>query len=139
MPATLREIRSATRPGVAKHFVEIGRIAGTAAAEELLEKIAETSATEMKLLPASRCTAPLTPRSRSTRRRIPATAILPVGSELVIFAALFRVTQDFVGFIDLLEFLLGLFFVFRDVRMILPGQLAKRLLDLIRRGVFRNA
>ena len=61
--------------------------------------------------------------------------VVPVGSELVVFFPLLRVAQDLVGLIDFLELLLGGFFVLGDVRMVLAGHFAERLLDVGGAGV----
>ncbi len=50
-------------------------------------------------------------------------AVLPVRTELVIQLALFRVFEDFVGFVDFLEFVFRLLVARIKVRMVLTGQL----------------
>jgi hypothetical protein len=58
---------------------------------------------------------------------------------LVVGGALLRVGQDLVGFLGFLELLLGLGIVRIAVRMVLHGQLAVGLLDLVVRGVAVDA
>ena len=89
--------------------------------EELLEKIAKTRAAELKvgiherLRSSARASlAPLPPRWRAKFR-----PPLPVRAELVVLLSFLRVAQDLVSLVDFLEFLLGGFFVLRNVRMIL--------------------
>src|SRR5207247_6493963 len=53
----------------------------------------------------------------------------------VVLLALLRVTHDVVGGLDLLEALLGLLVAGVAVRVILPGELAIGLLDLLGRGL----
>src|SRR5215471_9137655 len=78
--------------------------------EKLLKEIAEAGAAEMEF----EILAALPPAAK----RLPATEIFParwrtkfsagfpVRAELVIFLPLFRIAQDLVGLVDLLEFLL---------------------------------
>ncbi len=54
----------------------------------------------------------------------------PIGSQLVVLFAFGGVAEDFVGFVDFLEFFFGLLFVFGDVGMELTGELAKGLFDV---------
>src|SRR5207249_7011428 len=103
-------------------------------AENLLEEIAETGAAEMKLgilaaRPAAREPSPAR-EGFPAGRRTELGAGTPIRPQLVILLALGRVAQDFVGLIDFLELFLGLLFVFRHVRMVLPRQLAEGLLDV---------
>ncbi len=60
-------------------------------------------------------------------------------AELVVGGLLLIVGQHLVGFRGLLEACLGLFVARIAVRVILHGQAAVGLLDLILRGAFRNA
>ena len=117
--------------------------AAAAAAEKSFEKIAEPSPTEFKLHAAATVTTPLIKSSTGLtaplRRRLESARLVPVGAELIVFLALLRVAQDFVGFIDLLKFFFGGFFVLGDVRMIFPRQFPKRASDLIVRRRFGNA
>src|SRR5262249_34455773 len=52
-------------------------------------------------------------------------------AELVIFLALFRITQHFVSFVDLLKFFFRFLLILCDVRMIFPRQLAECATDFI--------
>jgi hypothetical protein len=60
-------------------------------------------------------------------------------AEAVVGGALVGVAQDFVGFLGLLELLLGLGVVRIAIRMVLHGQLAIGLLDLFFGGVAIHA
>jgi hypothetical protein len=57
----------------------------------------------------------------------------------VVGGALLIVTQDLVGFLGFLELLFGFFAVRIAVRMVLPGQLSRGLLEVVVRGVLRDA
>ena len=61
-------------------------------------------------------------------------AVLPVGAKLIVRAALFRIFQHFVGFVDILEAGFCVL-VPADIRMIFAGQPAEGLLDGILRGI----
>src|SRR6185503_19745881 len=63
----------------------------------------------------------------------------PVRPELVIFLALGRIAEDFIGLVDLLELVLGRLVAGIDVRVVLARQLPVRLLELLVRGGFRDA
>src|SRR5258706_14131844 len=64
---------------------------------------------------------------------------LPVGTQSIVFLAFLRIRKHFRGFVDLFKPLLCLLVARINVRMMLPGQLAKRFLDLVGRGLFRDA
>ena len=59
---------------------------------------------------------------------------LPVGAELIVGRAFFRVLQHLVGFAQFLEFRFGIRFL-ADIRVILARQLAVGALDFILGGV----
>jgi hypothetical protein len=122
------------------------RRAAVAAAKNRLEEIAETSAAELKLDPAILAAPlmksaagllrfPLLPAGRRLKSAWP----VPIGAQLIVFLALLRIAQDFVGFIDLLKLFLGSFFVPGDVRMIFAREFAKRAADFLSAGRFRHA
>ena len=76
---------------------------------------------------------PLTPIEVAGR----AAALLPVGiraSKLVIAGALFLIAQYLISLVDLLELFLGLFIAGVAVRVILHGQFAIGLADVVRAG-----
>src|ERR1700736_5568743 len=79
-----------------------------------------------------------TPASPSTalraleRRRFPS-----IRTQIVVFAAILRIAENLVRFVDLLEFFLRVPFVFGDIRMILTGQFSESLLDILRAGIPR--
>ena len=59
-----------------------------------------------------------------------------LGAELVVFFLLFGITQDGVGFADLLEFLFRLLLIpFGFVGMVFQGQLPVSLLEVVGRGI----
>ena len=63
----------------------------------------------------------------------------PVGAELVVFLPFGGITEDFVSFVDLLEFFFGALLVLGDIRMVFARELAKRLFDVSVARVPRNA
>src|SRR5580765_5509042 len=65
--------------------------------------------------------------------------LTPVRAQLVVFAALFRIAEHLVGLVDLLEAGLRRLVARIDVGVVLPGELAERLLDLFFRGGFADA
>ena len=67
--------------------------------------------------------------------------LVPIRPELIVFYSLLRIAQDFVGLVDLLEFLLGrgLFLRLGHIGMMLARELAKGALDLIGAGRFGHA
>src|SRR5207302_282682 len=67
-----------------------------AAAEKLLEEIAEPRALESTRHPAR---AARMPRATPARRRLPRAALLPIRAEFIVALPLFRVAQHLVGFI----------------------------------------
>src|SRR5258708_1747811 len=102
----------------------------TAASEELLEKVAETRATEMELetLSASRSTpgAGLLAGGRPEPG-----AVFPIRPQFIVTLAFLRVAEYFVGFVDFLELRFRDLLVFGYIRMVLPGEPAESLLDVI--------
>src|SRR5437763_77698 len=73
------------------------------------------------------------------RWRLKSTGPVPIRSELIVFLSLLRIAQDFVGFVDLLKFFLGRFFVLGDIRMILARKFPERALDFVLGRGFGNA
>lgn len=61
-----------------------------------------------------------------------------VAAQLIVGGAFVRVLERFIGLPDFLEFFFGIGF-FGNVRVILVGELAVSLLDLLGAGVSRNA
>src|ERR1019366_1114574 len=80
----------------------------------------------MRVAPSKTTTLPGRPPSR---RRAKFRTGFPIGSQFIILFALRRIAQNFVGLVDLLEFLLGLFFILRHVGMKFAGQFTKGLFD----------
>ena len=66
-------------------------------------------------------------------------ALLPVRSELVIELPFLGVLQDFIGFVDFLEFLLSRLVAGIEVGMVFFGQGTVCLPDLILGGILRHA
>ena len=100
-----------------------------AAAEILLEKIAEAGATKMKLVlltTSAASTVTLPPG-----RRLKISSLLPAGAKLIILFALLRIAENLVRFIDLFELFVRPRLTFGDVRMVFPSQLTKCLLDFL--------
>src|SRR5204863_2633376 len=54
-----------------------------------------------------------------------------ISAELIILFPLLRITQHFVGFVDLLKFLLRHLFILGYIWMVFPRQLTKRGANLI--------
>ena len=69
----------------------------------------------------------------------PGGTVVGIEAELIVHLALLRVAQDVVGFLDLLEALLGGFVAGIQVGMILARQLAVRLADIVVLGIARDA
>src|SRR5690348_9902227 len=115
------DVRSALSRGFASAKSAEGRAAATAS-EKRFEEIAEAGSVEFKL----NASVVSTPLIKSTAglltspiwRRLESSRLIPIRAELIIFFALLRVAQDFVRFVDLLEFFFGGFFVLGDIRMI---------------------
>jgi hypothetical protein len=61
-------------------------------------------------------------------------ALLPVGAQLVVGCALFRITQHFVGLAHFLETLLGIRLL-AHVRMVLAGELSVGALNVVLGGI----
>src|SRR5215472_7115035 len=57
--------------------------------------------------------------------------VVGVETELIVDLALFRIAEDFVGLRDGLEFLFGCLVARIDIRMVLAGEFAKGLFDLV--------
>ena len=66
-------------------------------------------------------------------------AVLRIEAELVVHLALLGVAQDVVGFLNVLEALLGGLVPGIQIGMILARELPVRLADLVRGGLARNA
>ena len=81
----------------------------TPSTEECFEKIAKPSSAEFEFHTAVAAGAPKTaPGSAAPPigRRLKPTRLIPIGAETIVFRTFFRVAQDLVRFIDLLELLL---------------------------------
>ncbi len=107
-----------------------GIASAPAASEEALEKVAESrAAAEMILVVPARV-------ARAPTEILP---LLPARTERVVFPALFRIAEHLVGLVHRLETLLRVGLVLRHVGMILARQFLERLLDVLLRGVLRDA
>ena len=112
-------------------FIAAPKRAGTpaATAKELLEEIAETGAFKMKLGSARAATETSTTAARGRRRL--ALGMIPIGAELIVLAALDRIAEDFIGFVEFLELFLGGGFILGDVGMIFARQFTECFLDFL--------
>src|SRR6202035_331687 len=108
----------------------------SAATEKLFKEIAEagTAEPELECLLAARTTSSMTVPARW--RLAP---FSPSRTKLVIFPTILRIAQDFVRFVNFLEFFFRSFLVFGHVRVVSAGQFAKGFFDLLIAGVARNA
>ena len=61
------------------------------------------------------------------------------GAEPIVLRALPRIGEHFVGFVDLLEIVLGPGFIVRNVRMVLARQIAIGSFDLVPRCIASDA
>ena len=99
--------------------------------QKLLKKIAEARSFKLKFIfPAARCTSGGS-ASAMTWLWARLSARFPIGTELIEFPAALRIAQNLVGLVNFLEFFLRRFFVFGDIRMILPREGAERPLDFL--------
>ena len=112
-----RNVDRLRQTGLQKYFHPTSSAAGTEDFLENIKRIVESAAS--------------TTGSRAGSERGMA--------ELVVGRAFFRIAQHLVGLADLLEFFLGGLVVGIFVGMILDGQFAVGLFDLIRRGAFLDA
>src|SRR5688572_20507028 len=80
--------------------------AATSPAEELFEKVAKPSAAEVEFESIVWRGSAAETAALPAWGRLKATLPVPISAERVVFLALFGIAQDFIGFIDLLEFLL---------------------------------
>jgi len=119
----------ASRTNLLEAESALARAAGAPGAEEGLEKIAEA----LEILGA-----PLAVPGAARGRR---SLALPIGTELVVFRALFRIGEHLVSFVDFFELLRRLFLagLRMEIRMMLARQAAIGLLDLVRRGTLLHA
>src|SRR5581483_2299117 len=99
--------------------------ADAAAAEQPAEQVAQVA----ELSEVERDALPARPEADAAVRR----AVLVVGLPLL------GVREDVVGGLQLLEPLLGVLVALVRVRVVLPGELPVRLLDLVRRRALGNA
>ena len=116
----------------------------SSAPEKRLEEIAETRSAEFEvdaaaiarriaLEPAARLRTP-------TRRRLKSAAgLIPIRAELVVFLSFLRISENFVGFVELLEFFFRRRLVLVDVGMVFARELAERFANLVVARRFRNA
>src|SRR6476469_5974538 len=66
-------------------------------------------------------------------------SMLPVLSILVVFLSFFRITQHFIGFIDLLKLFMGFFIIRVEVRVVFPCQLTVGFFNILCAGIFIQA
>src|SRR5262245_1316103 len=118
-------------PGPEESFKEIAE--STGAAYTSSENIAEVAVLDPRALPPSSAI------WRPSRRRREIGPGLPVGAELIVAFAFFRIGEDFVGLTDLLELFFRRFVVGINVRMVFAREFAIRLLNLVRGRCARDA
>ena len=110
--------------------------------EQGFEEVAELFAT--KTTGAGKTAITRTPAAAEFKTFVPVrrwSEILPafpVGTQLIVCRALFRIFQNLVGFSNFLEAVLGIRFS-TDIGMILAGKFAISALDLVLRRIARNA
>src|SRR4029077_2592062 len=112
-------------------------------AEECLEKIAEPGPAELKFDTTVFPTAPVKSTAAlpatPLRRRLKPAGLIPILAQLIVFPPLFRIAQDFVGFVNLFKFFLRLFLILRDIRMIFTREFSKGAFDFLLTGRCRTA
>jgi hypothetical protein len=105
--------------------------------KERFEEVAESRAAKLELDSTAIATGASAKAAASvaspTRRRLKTARLIPIGAELIVLGTLLGITQDFVGFVDLFEFFLGLGFLpgLGEIGMMFPGELAESALDFI--------
>ena len=77
------------------------------------------------------------PSAAARRGRRPGEAVLGVEAVLIVHLALLGIAQDVVGFLDVLESLLGGLIAGIQIRMIFARKLPVGLADVVRRGLPR--
>jgi hypothetical protein len=113
-------------------------------AKKLFEEITETSAAEFEFdaaVVAGRVATESAARllRAPTRWRLKSPRPVPISAQLVVFLPLLRIAQDFVGFVELFEFLFRRCLVLVDVGMVLARQFSEGLLNLVVTRRLRNA
>src|SRR5438034_7489626 len=118
--------------------------AAAATAEESFEEVAEPRSVELELnsaaiaAPLIKSAAGLLSLPLPVRRRLEPARSIPIRAELIVFLALFRIAKHLIGFVDFLKFFFGRLFIFSNIGMIFPRQLAKCTANLVVSGRFRN-
>ena len=74
-----------------------------------------------------------------TGRSLVSRTFFPIGTQLVVLFTLYRIAEDLMRFINLLEFLFSQLFILRHIGMILSGEFAEGLLDLVVARAARNS
>ncbi len=135
--ATLRAGLAAEQ-GLGSAIVKLARPLTGAAAENAAEKVRERPTTAKQIL--GRAIADVVRPASAGRPARPVKVIgaaalllvaIPVGAQVVVFLALFRVGQDLVGLVDLFEAFLGLLVVRVDVGVVFARQASIGALDLL--------
>src|SRR5205814_3190190 len=115
----------------------------SAAAEKRLEEIAKPGSAKFKFDPPIGASVLIKSAARllcaPSRRRLKSAWLIPIRAKLIVFLSFFRVAQDLIRLIDLLELFLGSRFVLRDIGMMLPGQLAKGTANFLFARCLRHA
>jgi len=117
----------------------------SSAPEKRLEEIAETRPAEFELDAAAlarrialEAAAWLRPPTR-LRLEPAAARLIPIRPELVVFLSFLRIPENFVGFVELLEFFFRRRLVLVDVGMVFAREFAERFANLVVARRFRNA
>src|SRR5438876_2914177 len=134
----LSSARSRPRTCATEHVVRVGEPAVRGLSKEGAEEVGEPTriVAERVLARLSRVHVLEAAGPRGTSA--PLRELLPLGSDSVISLSLVGIAQDFVSLVDLLEAPLGVRLLV-DVRVVLTRELPVGLLDVVGRGVLRNA
>jgi hypothetical protein len=62
----------------------------------------------------------------------------PIGPEIVVLFTVLGIVENFISFVDFLEFFLCTLFLFGNVGMVLPGQLSEGFLNILIASVPRT-
>src|SRR5438034_7272034 len=126
------------RPRPREELVRIAESAVAGLPKECSEEVGEPARIAERVLAGlPRVHVLETARARGPRASAPR-ELLPLGADRVVALALLRIGEDLVGLVDLFEGFFGASALV-DVRVVLARELAVGLLDVLGRGVLRNA
>jgi hypothetical protein len=112
---------------------------GAAAAAESAEAAAEDIAEQIAQIHAPAAGKSVEPAAEAAALARAVGGVHAGKAELIVLGALVGIAEDLVGLVDLLEFFLGFLVAGVIVRVILQGQLAVRLFDLLGAGALGDA